>query len=46
MIPVTNFNATFSNIGYLGIKNITDKVKVNYSQFTVIEAYDLKDKLE
>ena len=30
VIPATNFTATFSNIGYLGIKRYLDKVKVNY----------------
>ena len=28
VIPATNFTATFSNIGYLGIKRCLDKVKV------------------
>ena len=30
VIPATNFTAKFSMIGYLGIKQILDKGKVNY----------------
>ena len=33
VIPTTNFTATFSKIGYLGIKRCLDKGKVNYSRF-------------
>ena len=33
VILATNFTATFSNIGYLGIKRCLDKGKVNYSRF-------------
>ena len=29
VIPAMNFTATFSKIGYLGIKRLLDKVKVN-----------------
>ena len=46
VIPATNFTATFSKIGYLGIKCMLDKGKVNYSRVSVIQASDLKEKLE
>ena len=45
-IPATNFTATFSKIGYLGIKRYLDKVKVNYSQSSIVQASDLKEILE
>ena len=45
-IPATNFTATFSKIGYLGIKRYLDKVKVNYSQNSIVQASDLKEILE
>ena len=45
VIPGTNFTATFSNIGYLGIKRCLDKGKVNYSCNSIVQAYDLKEKL-
>ena len=46
VIPATNFTATFSKIGYLGIKRCLDKVKVNYSRFSIVQASDLKERLE
>ena len=46
VIPATNFTATFSNIGYLGIKRCLDKVKVNYSQNSIVQASDMKETLE
>ena len=36
----------FSNIGYLGIKKMLDKGKVNYSPIYIIQASDLKEILE
>ena len=42
VIPATNFTANFSKIGYLGIKRCLDKVKVNYSRNSIIQASDLK----
>ena len=38
--------ATFSKIGYLGIKRCLDKGKVNYSRFSIVQASDLKEGLE
>ena len=46
VIPATNFTATFSKIGYLGIKRCMDKGKVNYSQNSIVQASDLKETLE
>ena len=46
LIPATKFTATFSKIGYLGIKRCLDKVKVNYSQVSIAQASYLKERLE
>ena len=46
IISATNFTATFSKIGYLGIKRCLDKGKVNYSHKSIVQAYDLKETLE
>eukprot|EP00957_Ditylum_brightwellii_P183494 13977360-Ditylum_brightwellii.AAC.1 len=46
VIPATNFTATFSKLGYLGIKRVLDNNKVNYSRFPIIQALDLKEMLE
>ena len=43
VIPVTNFTATFSKIGYLGIKRCLDKGKLNYSRNSIVQAFDLKE---
>ena len=46
VIPGTNFTATFSKIGYLGIKICLDKGKVNYSRNSIVQSSDLKETLE
>ena len=46
VIPATNFTATFSKIGYLGIKRCLDKGKVNYSHNSIVQASDLNETLE
>ena len=46
VITATNLAPTLSNIGYLGIKHIIDKEKVNYSHVTIIQESDLKEKPE
>ena len=46
VIPATNFTATLSNIDDLGIKIMLYKVKLNYSFFYIVKAYDLKEILE
>ena len=38
VIPAKNFTATFSKIGYLGIKKCLDKGKVNYSRDSIVQA--------
>ena len=37
---------TFSNIGFLGINRMFDKVKVNYSRFSIVHASNLKERLK
>ena len=44
--PTTNFTATFSKIGYLGIKRYLDKGKLNYSRDSIVQASDLEERLE
>ena len=46
VIPATNFTAAFSKLGYLGIKKVLDEHNVNYNKHTIIQASDLKEKLE
>ena len=46
VIPATNFTATLSKIGYLGINMCLDKRKVNYSRFSIVQASDMKERLE
>ena len=46
VIPAINFTATFSKIGYLGIKRCLDKGKVNYSQDSIVQASELKERAE
>ena len=46
VIPAKNFTATFSKIGYLGIKRCLDKGKVNYSQDSIVQASGLKERAE
>ena len=42
IIPAIKLNATFSKLGYLGIKIMLDKAKVNYSLVTIVQASELK----
>jgi len=44
--PADNFIAAFPNIGYRGIRNILNKHNINYSKKTIIQAVDVKNKLE
>eukprot|EP00957_Ditylum_brightwellii_P092278 7025784-Ditylum_brightwellii.AAC.1 len=46
VIPATNFAATFSKIGYLGIKKIFNDNGVRYNKYTIQQALNLKQKLE
>ena len=46
LIPDMNFTATFSKLGYLGIKKTLVKEKVNYAKITIVQASDTNKKLE
>jgi hypothetical protein len=46
IVPARNFAAAFPELGYKGIKAIVDERKVTYSNTTIIQASDLKQKLE
>ena len=46
VIPSTNFTEMLSKIGYLGIKIVLDKAKVNYLCVSIIQASELKKRLE
>ena len=43
---MTNFTATFSKFGYLGINSCMDKGKVNHSRDYIVQSSDLKKRLE
>ena len=44
VIPATNFTATFSKIGYIGIKRMLDKGKVNHSHVSIVQSSNLKER--
>ena len=46
VVPATNFTAGFPKIGYLGIKNLFKEHDVDYRQRNIVQASDLKTKLE
>jgi len=46
VVPATNFTAAFPKVGYIGIKSIFDKNEIVYDRTTIIQASDLKGKLE
>ena len=46
VMPATNFTATFSKIGYLGIKRCLDKGKAKYSRASIVQASNLKESLK
>jgi GIY-YIG catalytic domain len=46
VIPASNFTAAFPKMGYLAIKNIFDKKGIAYNKRTIIQASDLKERLE
>ena len=46
VIPASNFTAKFSKIGYLGIKKMLYKVRVNDPRVSIVQASDLKETLE
>ena len=46
VLPKTNFTTRFSKIGYLGINQMLEKGKVNFSRVSIVQASDLKEILE
>ena len=46
VIHANNFTETFSTIGYLGIKKMPCKGKVNYSHVSTVHASNLKERPE
>ena len=46
LIPETNLTAELYKIGYLEIKGIMEKAKLNYKCVTIVQASDLKESLE
>ena len=46
VIPATNFSATFSKVGYLGLKKILEKNEINYTKFTIVQASHVKEEWE
>ena len=44
--PAAKFTATFSKIGYLGIKRCLDKGRVNYSRDSIFQASKMKERLK
>ena len=46
LCPAKQFILIFAKIGYLGIKKIFDKNKVNYSRLTIVQASDLHKEID
>jgi hypothetical protein len=46
IVPASNFTAAFPKAGYLGIRTIFDKNRIEYQKSTIIHASQLKSKLE
>ena len=46
VVPANNFTSAFPRMGYLGIKKILDDNRINYMKKTIIQASDLKEKIE
>ena len=46
VVPANNFTSGFPRMGYLGIKKILDDNGINYMRKTIIQASDLKEKIE
>ena len=45
-LPADNFTAIFPKLGYLGIKRIFDRNRINYSRDTIIQASEMKERFE
>ena len=46
VVPAKNYTAGFPHAGQRGIKAVLDKNKIDYTKKTIIQASDLKEKLE
>ena len=46
VIPATNSTAAFSKLLYLEIKRMLEKANANYSCVSIVQASDLKERLE
>ena len=46
MIPPKHFSATFAKFGYLGLKNILEKNEIHYTNFTIVQASQVKEEWE
>ena len=46
LYPASNFTASFPKLGYLGIKRIFDSNKINYAKQNIVQASDLKAKID
>ena len=46
VILATNFTVTFSNLGYLGMKIMMEKAKVNYSCLIIFQESELKERID
>ena len=46
VIPATDFSATFTKVGYLGLKNLLEKNEINYTKFTIVQASQVKEEWE
>ena len=46
VIPETNFSATYTKVGYLGLKHILEKNEINYTKFTIVQASEVKYEWE
>ena len=46
VIPATNFSATFSKVGYLGLKTILENNEINYTKFKIVQASQVKEEWE
>jgi hypothetical protein len=46
VVPAKNFTAGFPHVGQHGIRNILNGNNIKFSKKTIIQASDLKEKLE
>ena len=46
VISATNLSATFSKVGYLGLKKLLEKNEINYTKFTIVQASQVKEEWE